>query len=200
MQTGASGSFGGGGGSLASRRAWLCGAALSCASGWAYAQAPTPGPAPEAEPDPLADEDRERRSIEAQAEKAGLGPFRVSRTANYLGIGDAVDVFRARTLGDCEAVRSDYMDYYRARGFDVAEPARRLTVVTLTDDRSFAAFLGKGVRDRPGKDARPDRPRRLPARDEPAHRLRPPLAGPRASSRWEGSRTSVRWPTRRPIN
>ena len=67
----------------------------------------------------------------------------MSRTANYLGIGDAVDVFRSRTLGDCEAVRSDYMDYYRARGFDVAEPGRRLTVVTLTDDRSFAAFLGK---------------------------------------------------------
>ena len=93
--------------------------------------------------DPQAEEDQERGAIEAQGEKAGLGPFRVSRTANYLGIGDAVDVFRSRTLGDCEAVRSDYMDYYRARGFGVAEPGRRLTVVTLTDDRSFAGFLGK---------------------------------------------------------
>ena len=89
------------------------------------------------------DEDQDRVAIESQAEKAGLGPFRVSMTANYLGIGDAVDVFRSRTLSDCEAVRSDYMDYYRARGFDIAAPGRRLTVVTLTDDRSFAGFLGK---------------------------------------------------------
>ncbi len=126
---------------IASRRAWLAGAAWAWVSAGARADDPEPPPAAEA--DPQAEEDQERKAIEAQAEKAGLGPFRVTRTANYLGIGDAVDIFRSRTLGDCEAVRSDYMDYYRARGFDVAEPGRRLIVVTLTDDRSFAAFLGK---------------------------------------------------------
>ncbi len=114
------------------RRVFLTGAALACAS--ASVRADT---------DPLRDEDQERKAVDAQAEKAGLGPFRVSRTANYLATGDAVDVFRTRTLGDCEAVRSDYMDYYGSRGFEIAEPAGRLTVVTLTDDRSFAAFLGK---------------------------------------------------------
>ena len=112
----------------AGRRAWLAGAALACARSLAGADIAA---------------DPEQSAIAAQAEKAGLGPFRMSRTANYVGIGDAVDIFRTRTLADCEAVRSDYMDFYRARGFEIAAPAQPLTVVTLTDDRSFAAFLGK---------------------------------------------------------
>jgi hypothetical protein len=130
------------GGNVVSRRAWLIAAGLACAGAWARADEPAPARV-DTRIDPLSDEDREQAAVEALGEKLGLGPMRVSRTANYLGIGDAVDVFRSRALADCEAVRSDFMDFYRARGFDVAAPPRRLTVVALTDDRSFAAFLGK---------------------------------------------------------
>ncbi len=42
---------------------------------------------------------------------------------------------------------ADYLDHYRAKGFPVALPERRLTVVILDDDRSFAAYSGnKGLR------------------------------------------------------
>jgi hypothetical protein len=85
---------------------------------------------------------REQGEVEALGAQAGLRPFRMSRTGNYLGIGDARDDFRSLTLRDCEAVAADYLDHYRTRGFGVTRPGRRLTVATLADDRSFAAFLG----------------------------------------------------------
>ena len=51
-----------------------------------------------------------------------------------------------------EAVAADYLDHYRAKGFDVAMSERRLTVVVLDDDRSFAAYSGnKGLRMVPKK-------------------------------------------------
>ena len=40
---------------------------------------------------------------------------------------------------------ADYLDHYRAKGFDVSLPARRLTVVVLADDRSFAAYAGNPI-------------------------------------------------------
>jgi hypothetical protein len=39
-------------------------------------------------------------------------------------------------------VAADYLDHYRAKGFHVALHERRLTVVILDNDRSFAAYLG----------------------------------------------------------
>jgi hypothetical protein len=90
------------------------------------------------EPEP--DEDREVQAVQAVARRAGLRPLRTARTEHFLGLGDAPDGFMALTLRDCERLARDYLDYYRARGFDVALPARRLTVVALADDRSFAAY------------------------------------------------------------
>ena len=123
------------------RRSWLFAAAGACASAWAGTRAEDPPRQDEAP----ADRDEERLAVEAIGEKAGLHRFRSSASANYLAIGDARDDFRAGTLRDCEAVRADFLDHYRAKGFDVVEPEQRLTVVTLTDDRSFAAFVGREV-------------------------------------------------------
>jgi hypothetical protein len=88
------------------------------------------------------DDEAEQRAVDALGAKAKLRPFRSSRSASYLAVGDAPADFQARTLRDCELVAADYLDHYRAKGFDITRPARRLTVVTLADDRSFAAFLG----------------------------------------------------------
>jgi hypothetical protein len=121
------------------RRAMLAAALVSGASACTRVAA-------RAEDDPAPgegqDDDAEQRAVEALGVKAGLRPFHSSRSTSYLAIGDAPADFRALTLRDCELVAADYLDHYRAKGFDVTRPARRLTVVTLADDRSFAAFLG----------------------------------------------------------
>jgi hypothetical protein len=120
------------------RRSWLLGAAGAWACAWARAQADDPS---KEEEGPARDE--ERLAVEAIGEKAGLDRFRSSATAHYFAIGDARDDFREGTLRDCEAVRADFLDYYRAKEFDVVEPEQRLTVVALADERSFANYLGK---------------------------------------------------------
>jgi hypothetical protein len=98
------------------------------------------------EPDPSqSDEDQERRAVAAIAANAGLRAFGTTRSAHYLGVGDTSEAFRSLTLRNCEAVAADYLDHFQSRGFKVAMPATRLTVVILTDDRSRAAF-GIGVR------------------------------------------------------
>jgi hypothetical protein len=88
-------------------------------------------------------EQRELESVQTLGKNAGLRPFRSTRSKHFLAIGDAPDGFRALTLRDCEAVAADFLDYYRGQGFDVALPDRRLNLVVLADDRSFAAYLGK---------------------------------------------------------
>jgi hypothetical protein len=121
------------------RRSWLLGAAAACAGAWVPVRAEDPPRENEAR----AGRDEEQRAVEAIAAKAGLGRLRSSTTGHYLAIGDARDDFRASTLRDCEAVRADFLEHYRAKGFDLVEPEQRLTVVTLADERSFEAFLGK---------------------------------------------------------
>jgi len=86
--------------------------------------------------------------VQAQAEKAGLGPFRSSVTKHYLGIGDATDDFRADALKLCEALATAYQKYFQDKGFAVNFPARRLTVVALKDRSTYAKFLGEA----PGND------------------------------------------------
>jgi hypothetical protein len=90
------------------------------------------------------DEDQERRAIRVIAAKSGLPSFDSTRSRHYLGIGDASDSFRTLTLGDCEAVAADFLDFYQSQGFKVAMPAGRLTVVILADERSLDAFNGHG--------------------------------------------------------
>src|SRR4051812_30094409 len=119
-------------GPMISRRAWLAGALLAWAG--TSGRADEPGRA-------IDDDEREIGEVEAIGKEAGLKPFRMSRSGNYLAIGDAGDRFRSLTLRDCETLAADSLDYYRAQQFNVTRPGRRLTVVTLADDRSFAAFF-----------------------------------------------------------
>ena len=159
-----------------SRRDWLIGAVAASAT---LAAGPTDDVPAEAE-----DEAKELEAVEALGREVGLRPFRTSRTAHYLGIGDARDDFRALTMRDCEAVAEDYFDGYRSRGFALARPPRRLTVVTLADDRSFAAFLrNRSLVMKPGAAALGQRPRPVQPGDEPARRLRPPFARSPARTR-----------------
>ncbi len=115
------------------RRSWLAGLA---ASGFAMRRAVA------AVPQAVADEEADTiRAVEARARDAGLGAFRVNRTGHYLAVGDAPDAFRERALAICEGLARDYHDHFRARGFAIEPPGRRLTVVILASSKSFAAFL-----------------------------------------------------------
>jgi hypothetical protein len=115
------------------RRTWLA----AMAAGWWG----LPARAEEPE-DARRDPPGESEAVEDRAATLGLGPFRVSRTAHYLGIGDAPDAFRAEALRLCEDVARDYLDDFLARGFAITPPAHRLTVVILADAGAFAALLG----------------------------------------------------------
>ena len=92
---------------------------------------------------PAQDLDRDVAEILARGKKAGLAAFQHQSSRHFLAIGDAPADFRKLTLDDYELLLLDYLDGYKAMGFEVVPPDRRLTLVTLADDRSLAAFLGK---------------------------------------------------------
>ena len=85
----------------------------------------------------------EEARVQERAKKAGIGPFRSSVTEHYLGIGDAPDAYRDDALGICEALATAFRKYFEGKGFNVTFPPGRLTVVTLKDADSYAAFLGE---------------------------------------------------------
>ena len=118
------------------RRSWLAGILATCAWG-----SISSGEEPGKKADSKEDEEIALEEVRSAAAEAGLSPFKISKSPNYLAIGDASESFRAVTLRDCEGVAADYLDYYKAQGFDVHRPDRRLIVVTLADDRSFIAFV-----------------------------------------------------------
>jgi hypothetical protein len=92
-------------------------------------------------PGPADDERRDEESVREAARQAGLKGVGATRSAHYLAVGDASDRFRALSLRDCEALARDFLKYYKAQGFEVEPPGRRMTVVALADDRSFAAYM-----------------------------------------------------------
>ncbi len=59
------------------------------------------------------------------------------QTEHFQAIGDASRQFLRLTLDDCEALAGEFLKHYRARGFEVAAPGRRLTLLVLEDARSF---------------------------------------------------------------
>jgi hypothetical protein len=82
--------------------------------------------------------------IQQRARKAGLGPISVTRTSHFLGLGDApVARYQVPALKSCEALAEAFLAYFRERGFQVALPKQRMTVVTLKDDASYRAYIGE---------------------------------------------------------
>jgi hypothetical protein len=85
--------------------------------------------------------------VEKMASRAGLGTFHRATTAHYLAMGDAPASFEREALRQCEPMAGEFLDHFRGRGFEAAFPDRRLTVITLKDQDSYAALLGEA----PGK-------------------------------------------------
>ena len=94
-----------------------------------------------------ANEADEIAAVQALAKKAGLVRFTDSRRDHFLGLGDAPEVFRKTALGICESLSEAFLLHFRQKGFNLAMPAQRLTVITLKDKESYRAFLGED----PGK-------------------------------------------------
>lgn len=78
--------------------------------------------------------------IRAKGRAAGMGPFEVFESESYRGIGDAPPAFQKEALGVCEAVAAEYRKHFGEKGFDLARPKDKLTVVILASPQSYAAF------------------------------------------------------------
>ncbi len=119
-----------------SRRSWLAGALLGLSavlagSPLAWSMQSEGADISEAE---------EIALVQANAKKAGLESFSHSRTEHFLGLGDADARFRNDALKICESLQSDFLRYFRKKGFTVALPKKRLTVITLNGAASYQAF------------------------------------------------------------
>jgi hypothetical protein len=71
-------------------------------------------------------------------------PIRTERSDRFQAAGDASETFMKITLGDCEEIARDYLDHFKAKGFDIHSPDRRLTLIVFVDERPFRRFV-KGV-------------------------------------------------------
>jgi Protein of unknown function (DUF1570) len=122
-----------------SRRQWMTGAlcaASACASpiGSSVAWA-AQGEAPRSEAQEIAD-------VDALAKQKGLGKFARSRTEHFIAMGDAPQKFCDAALGICESLTVAFMGYFKEKGFKLALPKDRMTVITLKDDASYRAWAG----------------------------------------------------------
>jgi len=106
------------------------------------------GPQAESKPPAREGEDAEIAQVEKKAHEAGLGPLRPVRTEHFLSFGDAPASFQRDALSRCEELGGAFLDHFRRRGFTAEYPPRRLTIITLKDEASYAALLGEA----PGKD------------------------------------------------
>jgi hypothetical protein len=123
------------------RRSWLAGAFLGMAGASAASRTVW-----SMQTDGAASEPEEVASVQAIAKKAGLEPFKSSRTEHFLGLGDSDDRFRDDALNICESLVPDFLHHFRDKGFDVALPKKRFTVITLKDAESYRAYTGEGNR------------------------------------------------------
>ncbi len=135
-----------------SAAAFVCGAAMPrvgqgigddppASNSKADEQAP-PAPAGESAQN-LSPQDEEKLEFEQareHADRATTRPLVEWRTERFQAIGDASLAFLKLTLADCEALASDFLDHYREKGFKVAAPPRRLTLVIFQDERPFRQF------------------------------------------------------------
>jgi hypothetical protein len=80
--------------------------------------------------------------VQDAAKKAGLKPFKYSGTEHFLALGDGPDLYRESALKICEDFSKAFLSYFQSKGFKLALPKARLTVITLKDDNSFRKFIG----------------------------------------------------------
>jgi Protein of unknown function (DUF1570) len=122
-----------------SRRTWLASAFLGVTG---LSAASPPAWSMQADGDDGSDA-QEIASVQADAKKAGLKPFSHSQTDHFLGLGDASARFRNKALEICESLQSDFLRYFSQKGFKVALPKKRLTVITLMGTSSYKAYTGE---------------------------------------------------------
>jgi hypothetical protein len=86
-----------------------------------------------------ADEDAKRAVSSVQ--QTTMRPIRTVLSEHFRAIGDASESFMKITLGDCERFAPGYFDHFRAKGFEVHDPDRRLTLIVFADESSFRGFV-----------------------------------------------------------
>ncbi len=116
------------------RRAWLRIAAGATAGLGGFDGRSLPAFASD-DPKDAADEAEELQRAETRARKVTNRPLLTLKSAHYQAVGDASETFIKLTLSDCEKMAADYLHHFRARGFDVKLPDRRLTVIAFRDER-----------------------------------------------------------------
>ena len=142
------------------RRAWLRrslvgAAALECLGFGPRQSLASQDPNPRLPPAEEA-ADKELRQAEARARKVTSRPIRIIRSAHFQAVGDASESFMNLTLADCELIALDYLDHYRAKGFEVKLPDRRLTLVVFFDERPYMKMTPGVSTDIPGVYMRPE--------------------------------------------
>jgi hypothetical protein len=85
--------------------------------------------------------------VEAIARKSGIGPFTHGSTEHFIGLGDAPAAFRQAGMARAEAFTKAFLAYFGALGFKVELPPQRMTVMTLKNENSYQALIG---RENPG--------------------------------------------------
>ena len=89
------------------------------------------------------DDTDEIAKVTALAAKAGLGPFKQTQSAHFLGMGNADPQYCKNALAYCEALSAAFLSHFRDRGFKLKLPRERMSVITLKDAASYRAFLGE---------------------------------------------------------
>ncbi len=89
----------------------------------------------------VANDAAEIAEVTALGKKAGLAPFAEVRRDHFLGLGDAEPQYRENALAYCEALVPEFLNHFRERGFKLALPPNRMTVITLKDEASYCALL-----------------------------------------------------------
>ena len=70
--------------------------------------------------------------------------IRTMRSERFQAVGDASESFIKITLDDCERIADGYFSHFKAKGFDIRSPDRRLTLLVFVDERPFRSLV-KGV-------------------------------------------------------
>jgi hypothetical protein len=88
--------------------------------------------------------DLELKRALAAVQKVTDRSIQTLRSEHFQAVGDASESFLKITLGDCERIAEGYFAHFRAKGFLIQNPDRRLTLLAFVDERPFR-ILVKGA-------------------------------------------------------